>query len=147
MESVLVGVDRSDGSRRALAFALKRAQVNQWAITIAHVINWSRYSFPIGEDNEVRPVQRRAEVEAARAEIVEPLVSWAEAENLRGDVEITVEIRHGRPSEVLATIADERGHDVIVVGRKGDSDLRVAIFGSTANRLTQHAAVPVVVVP
>lgn len=147
MESILVGVDQSDGSRRALAFALELAQVGTWAITVAHVINWSRYSFPTHEDAEMRPVQRRTEIEAARAEVIDRHISWAEAENIRGDVKIMTDIRHGRPSEVLAALAEERGQDIIVVGRTGDSGLHLALFGSTANRLVQHATVPVMVVP
>jgi len=95
----------------------------------------------------MRPVQRRAEIEAARAEVIDRHISWAEAENVRGDVKIMTDIRHGRPSEVLIALAEERGHDIIVVGRTGDSGLHLALFGSTANRLVQHATVPVVVVP
>jgi hypothetical protein len=58
----------------------RRSARDTWAITVAHVINWSRYSFPTHEDAEMRPVQRRAEIEAARAEVIDRHISWAEAE-------------------------------------------------------------------
>ena len=145
MKSILVGADRSEGSRRALAFALQRAKVNQWEVTLAHVIQWSPYSFPTLEDNETRPVVMKEAIERAQAEILDPLLSWAR--EAFPDIEIATEIRHGKPSEVLADLAYAKEHDMIFVGRTGDANLRVAIFGSTANRLAQHAPVPVVVVP
>ena len=148
MESVLVGVDRSDGSRRALRFALQRARLNQWRMTVVHVINWSRYStFTTLEDNEKRPATREAEIRQANREILEPLLAQARAEGRLGDVKVETMVRFGRPSEVLADLAEDPGHDIIVVGRTGDAGLRTAIFGSTASRLVQHASVPVVVVP
>ena len=145
MESILVGADRSEGSRRALGFALQRARVNEWKVTLAHVIQWSPYSFPTLEDNETRPVVMKAAIERAQSEILDPLLEWARS--AFEDIEITEVIRHGKPSEVLSDLASEKGHDMIFVGRTGDANLRVAIFGSTANRLAQHAPVPVVVVP
>lgn len=146
MDSVLVGVDRSDGSRRALRYALNRARVNSWQVTVANVINWSRYStFHTHEDNEMRPVKSKQEIERAQAEIIDALLSEAMAEGLTEGIEVTTVVRHGRPSEVLSKMG--RKHDLIVVGRTGDSNLKVAIFGSTASRLVQHASVPVVVVP
>ena len=148
MESVLVGVDRSDGSRRALGFALRRARVNDWRMTVVHVINWSRYStFTTLEDNEKRPVTREAEIQRAHKEIIEPLLAEARAERRLGEVKVETLVRFGRPSEVLADLAEDPGHDIIVVGRTGDAGLKTAIFGSTASRLVQHATVPVVVVP
>ena len=79
VESVLVGVDLSDGSRRALRFALQRARINDWRVTVAHVINWSRYStFHTYEDNEMRPVTVKAEIAQAQREIVDVLLAEAD---------------------------------------------------------------------
>lgn len=147
MESVLVGVDSSDSSRRALAFALRRAQINDWKVCVTHVVNWSRYTISTLEENEKRPVKRKGEIKRAKASILEPLLHWAETQGYLDGVSISSDVQHGRPSEVLSDIAERKGHDLIVVGRTGDSNLKTAIFGSTASRLVQHAPVPVVVVP
>ena len=147
MESVLVGVDRSDGSRRAVKFALDRARVNSWRVAIVHVIHWSPYSFSTPQENETRHVRRQAEIDQAQTEIINPILRWIETEAPDHDVEVTTEIRHGRPSEMLADLADKGPYDLLVVGRTGESNLRAAIFGSTPYRLVQHAPVAVVVVP
>ncbi|MFI6576192.1 universal stress protein [Nocardiopsis sp. NPDC050513] len=147
MESVLVGVDRSDGSRRAVEFALKRARLNQWRVTIAHVVTWSPFSLRSPEDNESRSAARRAEVARAREEVIDPVLTWAGSQDLLTGVTVATAIRHGRPSEVLADLADQDDHGLVFVSRTGESNLRTAIFGSTASRLVQHAPVAVVVVP
>lgn len=147
MESVLVGVDRSTACRRALRFALERARINQWRVTVVHVIHWSKYSWNTLEENEKRPVTRKKELKAATREVIEPMLAWAADEGLTEGVEVTTEIRFGHPSEVISDLAAEGGHDAIVVARTGDSNLKAAIFGSTASRLVQHAPIPVVVVP
>jgi nucleotide-binding universal stress UspA family protein len=147
MESVLVGVDRSESSRRGVRFALERARVNGWRVRIVHVINWSPYQFRTAQTLPERPRERRAELDLAQREVLDPIWAWAEGEGLLEGVDVVTAIRHGRPSEVLADIAAENGDDVIVVARTGESNLKTAIFGSTAYRLVQHADVPVVVVP
>ena len=141
MRSILVGVDRSDASRRAVEYAAQEARESGSALKVVHVINWSRYSFTTNEDNASRHAERQREIESAQREVIDPLV-----EGLDG-LEVSSDIRFGKPSEVLADAAKEEGHGLVFVARTGDSGLREAIFGSTASRLVQHANVPVVVVP
>lgn len=147
MESVLVGVDHSESSRRALRFALERARVNSWHVSVVHVINWSPYTAATLEENDYRPQRRIREAARARAKVLDPLMRWAEEQDLTEGIDIDVDVVHGRPSEVLTDLAERDGDDIIVVGRIGESNLRTAIFGSTASRLVQHAPVAVVVVP
>lgn len=59
MGSVLVGIDHSQSSRRAVAFALERAQKTAWHVNIVHVINWFPYRFSTKEDNDRRPLRRK----------------------------------------------------------------------------------------
>ncbi|MFV0433305.1 MAG: universal stress protein [Leucobacter sp.] len=147
MESVIVGVDSSESSKRALWFALRRAHINEWRVLVVHVINWSPYSFPTLEENEKRPVTRKKQLKAARKEIIDPLLEQAAGEGLLDGIEVASAVHFGRPSEMLSDLADEGSYDAIVVARTGDSGLKAAIFGTTASRLVQHAPVPVVVVP
>lgn len=147
MESVLVGVDRSESCIRAVEFALARARINSWRVVIAHVIPWSPYSFSTLEDNELRPLRRRKEVEQAQAEVIDPLLDLAREEHGLLDGEVSSEIRHGQAAESLLHIARHHKVDMIAIGRLGESGLRRAIFGSVPNRLVQQATIPVVVVP
>lgn len=70
-----------------------------------------------------------------------------EEEGLLEGLDVKTSVLFGRPSEVLSELAAKEGDDLVVVARTGDSNLKQAIFGSTASRLVQHAPVPVTVVP
>ncbi|MFV0434917.1 MAG: universal stress protein [Leucobacter sp.] len=148
MESVIVGVDGSEQSRRALLFALERARLKEWRVHIVHVVNWSRwYDSPNLRDLEQRPTRIKEERESVQRTMLDPLVEELQRENLAEGLEVQTSIHFGRPSEVLSELALKEDHGIIIIARTGDSNLKQAIFGSTANRLVQHAPVPVVVVP
>jgi nucleotide-binding universal stress UspA family protein len=139
---LLVGVDCSDASRRAVEFARDRAQEVGASLVLAHVIPWSPYSFTTPEENEIRHQRREAELVAAREQVLEP------ASAIVGDaVPCTTVARHGHPAELLNHLAHEHDAVHIAIGRTGESRLRSAIFGSVPSHLIQIADVPVTVVP
>lgn len=143
MATVLIGVDNSDASTRAVEFALERATAEDLQIVVAHVIHWSPFSFNTNVENEERHGRKKAEIAAATDQVITPMVALVEASGRSA----STEIRHGNPSETLVDIAQEAGATHIVVGRTGDSGLREAIFGSVVMRLVHTSPLPVTVVP
>ncbi|MCC5949742.1 MAG: universal stress protein [Nitriliruptoraceae bacterium] len=140
--TVLVGVDNSDASRRAVEFARDRAKALGVGLVLAHVIPWSPYSFTTPEENERRHQRREEELEAARTQIVDPLVA-----SIGDGVEVIPVIRHGDRAELLVAFAREYDSAHILVGRTGESRMKTKIFGSVPSQLIQIADVPVTVVP
>jgi nucleotide-binding universal stress UspA family protein len=69
----------------------------------------------------------------------------AELPELPG-IRVERELIGGHPGEAIATIAETRGADEIVVGSRGFSPLRGAL-GSTSHELLSRAPCPVVVIP
>lgn len=143
MSEILVGVDRSDQSRRAVEFAVAQALERTGTVVVVHVIPWSPYSFNTPTENEHRHTQKAAEIAAASEQVIDPLVGLVRGAGVALEVVVT----HGDPVETIITIAEERHSDHIVLGRTGDSRVRQAIFGSIPGHLVQEAPVPVTVVP
>lgn len=143
METVVVGVDNSDTSTRAVEFAVQRARHNNWRVVLVHVVPWSPYSFQTPSENERRHREKEREIAAATEQILAPMAQIAED----GDVPHTEVARHGKPSDTIVDVARDEGAVHIIVGRTGDGGLREAVFGSVASRLVQHAHLPVTVVP
>ena len=142
MPAVVVGVDRSDSSRRAVELARDRAVEIGAELVLAHVVPWSPYSFTTPDENEQRPVRREQELAAARDQVLAPLVQ------LVGDsVPVKVVAVHGHPAGTLNEIAREHDGAQLIVGRTGESRLRALFFGSLPAQLIQMAEVPVTVVP
>jgi len=142
-DKFVVGYDGSVSARRALEFAVERAKVQGGTIVLAHVLEWSPYSFLTPTELEERHKRRREEM--ARAE--EALTSTVVAELKEAGVPVKVVIRYGSIADLLCKIASEVGAVQIVIGREGQSALEARIFGSVAGALVQAAPVPCTIVP
>lgn len=140
---IVVGYDGSEASRRALEFAVGRAKAVGDSILIAHVLEWSPYSFLTPSEIEERHKRRAEELDRAERAIIAPVKAKVEAEG----VPVATAMRYGRIAETLCKIADEEGAALIFIGRMGTSGLSARIFGSVAASLAQIAPVPVTIVP
>lgn len=141
---IVVGVDTSPASRRAVALACQlNATELMDGVLLVHVIPWSQFSFTTPQENEQRHAEREHEIEAAKAQVLEPMRRVA----LEHGVDPGTETRHGERVHVLEEIAREHRARLLVVGRTGDTGLRERIFGGLPSHLVQSSEVPVVVVP
>lgn len=140
---LLVGVDCSECSNRALDYAAKVAEKQRCQVIVVHVIDWSPFTFNTPKENEERHQRREAELDRAHAEIVDPVVS-----SLREDGHYARGVvRHGHPAETINSVAKEFGATNIIIGKTGSSRLKTQLFGSVANTLVQISDMPVTVVP
>lgn len=140
---LLVGVDCSECSDRAMKYAANRAEASKVQLIVAHVVEWSPFSFNTPQENEERHQRREDELDRAHKEIVDPIVSELRSKGIfaRGV------IRHGHPAETLSAVADEFGATNIIIGKTGSSRIKTQLFGSVAGTLVQVSKVPVTVVP
>jgi len=140
---LLVGVDCSNCSNRALEYASDRAEMSKAQLIVVHVIDWSPFSFNTPQENEERHRRREDELQRAHQEIIDPVVEGLREKGVfaRGV------IRHGHPAETLNEVAKEFGATNIIIGKTGSSRIKSQLFGSVANTLVQISKVPVTVVP
>lgn len=139
----LVGVDGSEPSQRAVEFAAKQAAKTGAAVLLANIVHWSGYTpLSVGEAMR-RPLDKKEEERIATQEVLAPLKKAAEKHG------VTVETHHtwGHPAQVLRSLANERQAEMVVVGRRGHSNLAELILGSVSNSIVHMSDVPVVVVP
>lgn len=141
--TVIVGIDGSQPSKRAVAYAIGLAEAQGVELVVAHVIPWSPYSFNTPTDNEERGEKKQEELRAATTQIIEPAVEAA------GETacEVTPVVRHGDPVDTLVELAGEFEATSIIVGRTGDSRVKRALFGSIPGHLVHECPIPVTVVP
>lgn len=128
---LLVGIDGSTHSERALRAALALFGSRIGRLTLANVIDYNSNSAMSGR--LPRDTERLA-IEALET-------SAASVGAIAPDTVLLV----GQPSEVLIEHAAEGGYEVLVVGRRGHGASNV-LLGSTATRLVEAARIPVLVV-
>lgn len=140
---ILIGTDGSEGARRALDFAQAMAVAGSDRLLIAHVIEWSPYSFLTPQEIAERHQRRQEELTRAEAALTKPLV---EALTQAG-FQASSEIRYGNISKSLCKLAKESGATQLIIGRDGENSLTDRLFGTVASTLVQTSPVPVTVVP
>jgi nucleotide-binding universal stress UspA family protein len=141
MSGIIVGVDGSGHSQRALAWAMKEAAIRHVPLTVLTVHEAIRgyYSgVALYPDDPARTEQAR---EAAQAETDKVL---AGLDGPRPD-SVTVKAVHGFPVQEL--IDASRDADVVVLGSRGAGGFTRLMLGSTAGQVVQHAHCPVLIVP
>jgi len=140
---LLVGTDCSKCSDRAVEYAKNWAKSSGSKLYVAHVIEWSPFSFNTPQELEQRHKRREDELERAQALVIDPIVAELRAEG----VDAHGVIRHGHPAETLNELANELKATNIVIGRRGQSAIKAKLFGSATSTLVQIADHPVTVVP
>jgi nucleotide-binding universal stress UspA family protein len=140
---IVVGLDGSASGERAVAYAKKMANlIGACELVLAHVIEWSPYTFQTPEENEMRHKRREEELAQATSRIIDPAVAAFKKEGFtaRGVV------RHGDVADLLNKVAEAEGADQIIVARASEAGLVQRIFGSSTVSLVTPACVPVTVV-
>lgn len=140
---IVVGYDGSDSAKAALSFAVNVARLQGGSIVVAHVLEWSPYSFLT--PNELEERHKRRGEELARAE--EAILLPALKKLTESGVPISTALKYGHIATTLGQIAKDEGADQIVIGRNGEPGLASRVFGSVAISLAQGAPVPVTIVP
>jgi nucleotide-binding universal stress UspA family protein len=141
MPGIIVGVDGSGHSQRALEWAMKEAAIRHVPLTVLTVheaiAGWyggvASYA-----DDPARTLEAR---EAAQAETDKVL---AGLDGPHPDT-VTVTAVHGFP--VTELISAGQDADMIVLGSRGAGGFARLVMGSVSSQVVQHAHCPVLIIP
>ncbi|EGE43432.1 universal stress protein [Streptomyces griseus] len=138
MGRIVVGVDGSDSSIKALHWAVRQAELT--GATVEAVNSWeypatSWASMMPGMPEDFDP-QALATVSLNEA--------LEEALGAGGAAEVSKVVVIGNPAQALLDRA--QGADLLVVGARGHTGLKATLLGSVSLHVTQHAPCPVTVV-
>lgn len=147
MEKILVAIDGSETSDRAVLFACDLAKSFDAALLILTVAQEpTLVAVPMGVMAEVEGVYMtpRDVIESAAGEIVDRAAAQAD---VAGVASVERLIRFGSPARTIVDTADEEGAGVIVMGRRGLGDFGALLLGSVTHKVMHIAKLPVVTVP
>jgi nucleotide-binding universal stress UspA family protein len=139
----LVAFEDKEHSERVLSYAISRAQKDGASILLAHILQWSPYTFLTPEELAERHKRRQEEMERAQTAILDGAVAKVQA----AGIEVTTALRYGGVVELIAEMATGSGASMIFVGRSGSGSIAARVFGSVPIGLAQIAPVPTVIVP
>lgn len=142
---ILVAVDGSEISRRALEEALAMARAMQAPVHAVHVVQTTAYPALTLSELEPPDVARQAVLDSLEREGDEILADAGRQAAAAG-VQITVHKRRGHPGAEITALARELGADLTVIGSHGRGRLDRFILGSVSSYVVDHAASTVMVV-
>lgn len=136
---IVVGVDGTDASEAAIAFAFAEASTQDAPLVAVHAYTESVFEAALAGGNA--PLDWTLQRELAEEAIAERLAGWQEK---YPEVRVEREIVRDRPTRALRRCA--RTARLVVVGRRGRTAFRDLVLGSTSNHVLHHVACPVAVV-
>lgn len=136
---ILVPVDGSDNSKRALEQAVSVAGRNGTSITIVHVID-----MPPTVYVESQKLLNQL-LEKYRQESAKVLDEYEEIAKKRG-IEVKSAILEGDAAASIVDYADKHGFDMIVMGSRGLGKIKGAFLGSVSSKVLHHAKCSVLIV-
>jgi nucleotide-binding universal stress UspA family protein len=140
LRRVLVPVDFTETSDRALEYALELARKFEAKITVMHAYQIPVYGFPDATYITAAEVAGQISI-AAQAR----LDAILEAQKTSG-VEMTAILRDGVAWEEINRVADEVKADLIIIGTHGRRGLARALLGSVAENVIRTSTMPVLVI-
>jgi nucleotide-binding universal stress UspA family protein len=137
--TIIVGVDGSEQSRRALTWAVEQASAEHRTVTLVHAINDVALAYP--DALIAIPPEARDALSTAGHELLNQ--AHAEVERLAPELVVHEVFRLQDPREVLLELS--RDAHMVVVGSRGRGKVRSLLLGSVGVALVRHAECPVVV--
>ncbi|WP_158628624.1 universal stress protein [Saccharopolyspora rhizosphaerae] len=141
-ERIVVGVDGSEASRRALRWALREARVR--GASVAAVMVWHSQAVLAGPAPLLmNPRLAPHHVREQRWQELTRVVTECSAGLAATDV--SAELVEGHADEVL--IEKSKDAAMLVLGDHGRGKVADAVLGNTALRCVEHAKCPVLIIP
>lgn len=154
-QKILVGLERSFQASLVFERALQQAQTNNGGLIVVHTVRleavqpldvyWEMGNKPGGNtyDNFQHWQERRLEQEINRAQQwLAPFHEWAQEQNIPTEIDC----KTGDAGVWICALAENRGVDLIVIGRRTCQGIKAVALGSVSNYVVQHAPCSVLVV-
>lgn len=133
---VLVPIDGSDCSFRALKFATEFGHRYEASLNVVHFV----------EDKNAKKREETQEVIQQANDILDESGIQTEP-NIKTDVWITPYTYASRVGKDILKLVDEEGYDHIILGHHGMGVITRALMGSTAETVIRRSKTPVTMIP
>lgn len=138
LRKVLVPIDFSETSTKALPYASELARALRAEVTLIHVTEpppASEFAYPMS-----------AEMEKQVRKSAEELLLRVQREAFEEAIETEAIVRSGAPYQEIVRAAARLESDLIILTTHGHTGFNRALLGSTAERVVRHSPCPALVV-
>jgi nucleotide-binding universal stress UspA family protein len=137
--NILVAIDGSDASQRALVRAIDEAKVWNAKLHVLYVVETGLFS-SLPSDNTVEIMYRVLEKEGST--VLERAKKYA----ADAGITVTTHMKQGHAGSEVIALAEQEKADLIVVGSLGKSQTDRLLIGSVSTFVVSHSKVTTMVV-
>jgi nucleotide-binding universal stress UspA family protein len=136
---IVVGVDGSEHSDRALTWAIDEAKLRGSRLQV--VSAWHVPAVVYGGPGITPPL---ANIESSFKEVAEESATMAATSAREAGVQVDLDVQHGPTVDRLLDAAEDA--DLLVVGSRGHGGFTGLLLGSVSAQCAHHATCPLVIV-
>jgi nucleotide-binding universal stress UspA family protein len=137
--NILVAVDGSDASQRALVRAVEEAKVWNARLHVIYTVETGLFS-SLPADNTVEIMYRVLETEGNT--VLEKAKKYA----MEKGVTAITHMKQGHAGTEIVALADKEKADLIIVGSHGKSQADRLLIGSVSTHVVSHSSITTMVV-
>ncbi len=141
MKPILVGVDGSASSRKALQWAVDEAALRNTGVQVLHAYR-TEYIYYMDLPVVAQVIPRFDKEASAKMVVQEVVDSVDNPDNVAIDIEF---INSGNPAGELIDRSEQ--NELIVLGSRGLGGLAGLLLGSVTHKVVQHSKCAVTIIP
>ena len=141
INKIMVAVDGSDYSDKAVDYAIDLAEKFSAKLTVIHVVKT-----PITFKNDLWDSQLMADVLDRFGKDGQSLLSSTLSKAIKAGIRSSTKLLQGNPADVIIKIAEDEDYDLIVLGSRGLGSVSRILLGSVSDNVSRHAKCPVLII-
>ena len=134
-KKILVPLDNSVNSKRALSNAIAIAKLSNGTISLVHVISYHNAVAKVVQPYKGKLISH-----------VKKFLKDSKYQAYKESISTNQFILYGNPAEKILDLIKKKQFDLVVMGRRGTTKLTGPSLGSVSSALVQSSKVPVLVV-
>ncbi len=134
---ILVPVDGSGTSARTIQSIISYKERFPFLLTLLHVVDFDKLAYRMIPDFQVEMVREPAR-RAGENLLKQQQTLFSEA-----GMPTKTRLEFGSPREVIPRVANEEDFQLVILGRRGQGEIRDVLFGSVTNYVLHRVRCPV----
>ncbi len=144
-KKILVAIDGSEPSKRALEYAEEIAETRKSSLVIVTVVPRAHIAaFPVEGFSPLYLDQYEDDLNHTYSRILAETVE--DVKKRRPGVFVEKKLLHGRPGDAIVDASKEDGIDLIVMGCRGLSGITGFVLGSVSRHVVENCTKPILIV-
>ncbi len=145
MKKILIAIDGSEDSNKALALGAELAKSMDSEVVLVAVERGLEFYLPVLDYylKKTAPADKE-ELQNKLASIAHDLLEESKKSLEKDGINVKTVVKWGKPAEEILKTTEEEGADLIVIGCRG-KHLSKRLLGSVSDEVVERAKVPILV--